>query len=261
MSLLKKIADKTKQRVIEEKKSHPLSEIRRRAESINYGRKAFRFEESLKEDDISFICELKQASPSGGILVEKYPYMTIARKYEEAGVAAISCLTEPYWYKGSDKHLEEIAARVHIPVLRQDFVVDEYMIYTAKALGASAVLLICSILTDSQLADYKRLADELGMSALIETRTEAEVERALKANARVIGVNNRSPETFRTDIRTSLRLRKAVPDHVLFVSESGIRTADDVSRLREGGADAILIGEALMRAPNKKAAIRALRGY
>ena len=187
--------------------------------------------------------------------------MTIARKYEEAGVAAISCLTEPYWFKGSDKYLEEIAARVHIPVLRKDFVVDEYMIYTAKALGASAVLLICSILTDSQLLGYKQLADELGLSALVEAHTEGEVERALKANARIIGVNNRDLNTFKVDMNTSLRLRKQVPEHILFVSESGIRTPEDIQKLRENGADAVLIGETLMRAPNKKAAIRKLRGH
>ena len=262
MSILEKIADKTKERVEEEKRNHPLSEIRRRAESINYGRKAFRFEESLRdEEDISFICEIKKASPSKGIIAEKFPYMTIARKYEEAGVAAISCLTEPYWFKGSDKYLEEIAARVHIPVLRKDFVVDEYMIYTAKALGASAVLLICSILTDSQLLGYKQLADELGLSALVEAHTEGEVERALKANARIIGVNNRDLNTFKVDMNTSLRLRKQVPEHILFVSESGIRTPEDIQKLRENGADAVLIGETLMRAPHKKAAIRKLRGH
>lgn len=218
------------------------------------------FEAALAAEGISFICEVKKASPSKGIIAQEFPYLQIAKEYEAAGAAAISCLTEPYWFLGKDVYLQEIASKVRIPVLRKDFTVDEYMIYQAKALGASAVLLICAILDDEQLRAYGQLAEELGMSALVEAHTEEEISRALAADARILGVNNRNLKNFQVDIAQSRRLRAMVPEDVLFVSESGIKTPEDIAALRKNGTDAVLIGEALMRAKDKKAMLDTLRG-
>lgn len=209
---------------------------------------------------MSFICEVKKASPSKGIIAEDFPYMQIAGEYEKAGAAAISCLTEPYYFKGSDDYLKAIAAHVHIPVLRKDFTVDEYMIYEAKVFGASAVLLICAILTDEELVRFQKIAHSLGLSALVEAHTEEEVRRAIASGARIIGVNNRDLKTFKVDINTSTRLRKLVPDDIVYVSESGIRNAEDIAALYKNNTDAVLIGETLMRAPDKKKALDELRG-
>lgn len=218
------------------------------------------FETALAGEGISFICEVKKASPSKGIIAEEFPYLQIAKEYEAAGAAAISCLTEPYWFLGKNVYLQEITSQVKIPVLRKDFTVDEYMIYQAKALGASAILLICAILDDGQLKAYGQLAEELGMSALVEAHTEEEVSRALAADARILGINNRNLKNFHVDITQSRRLREMVPEDVLFVSESGIKTPQDIAALRQNGTDAVLIGETLMRAKDKKAMLDALRG-
>ena len=257
--ILQEIAERTKQRVAEEKAALPLSEMRKRAEALDPDT-GFPFKRALGGGDISFICEVKRASPSKGMIAEEFPYLDIAREYEAAGAAAISCLTEPFWFKGKDEYLREIAAAVSIPVLRKDFTVDEYMIYQAKTLGASAVLLICSILSREQLAEYLEIAHSLGLSALVEAHDEEEVRTAVSVGAGIIGVNNRDLKTFTVDIHNSARLRKLVPPEVLFVSESGIRTAADVAALRENGTNAVLIGETLMRSPDKKAALAELRG-
>ena len=203
---------------------------------------------------------MKKASPSKGVIAPEFPYLKIAREYEAAGAAAISCLTEPYYFRGSDEYLREIAQEAGIPVLRKDFTVDEYMIYQAKALGASAVLLICAILEDGQLREYRELAEELGLDALVEAHDERELERALASGARIVGVNNRDLKTFEVDVDTSVRLRRLVPPEILFVSESGIRTPEDIRRLRENGTDGVLIGETLMRSPDKRAALEELNG-
>ena len=218
------------------------------------------FEKALGAPGISFICEVKKASPSKGVIAAEFPYLSVAREYEAAGAAAISCLTEPDFFLGSDEYLREIAAAVKIPVLRKDFTVDPYMIYEAKVLGASAVLLICAILSDSELLEYGKIARSLGLSALVEAHDEREVERALRVEHGIVGVNNRDLKTFTVDCRNSVRLRKMVPDDRLFVSESGIRTAEDIAVLRQNGTDAVLIGETLMRSPDKAAALRELRG-
>ena len=218
------------------------------------------FAEALRQSELSFICEVKKASPSKGVIAEEFPYLDIAAEYEQAGAAAISCLTEPYWFQGRDRYLREIASQVGIPVLRKDFTVDEYMIYEAKEMGAAAVLWICGILDDGQLKAYGQLTQELGMAALVEAHSEREVERALRAKAQVIGVNNRDLRTFQVDVGNSIRLRKMVPKEIPFVSESGIRTSQDMRVLYENGTDAVLIGETLMRAPDKKAMLRELRG-
>ena len=257
--ILDEIAEKTRSRVAELSARTSLSEVRERAEKLPADT-GFPFEKALRGGDVSFICEVKRASPSKGVIAQDFPYLDIARSYESAGAAAISCLTEPYWFKGSDEYLREIAAAVKIPVLRKDFTVHEYMIYEAKLLGASAVLLICSILDEGQLREYLGVCDALGLSALVEAHDEAEVRMALRAGARVIGVNNRNLKDFSVDTENSRRLRALIPPDVLFVSESGVRDAADVETLRGIGADAVLIGEALMRAPDKKAALAALRG-
>lgn len=258
--ILDEIAERTRQRVAEEKSAVPLSEMKNRALAMD-ANTGFPFKKALGGDDISFICEVKRASPSKGMIAEDFPYLEIARDYERAGASAISCLTEPFWFKGKDEYLTEIARAVNIPVLRKDFTVDEYMIYQAKTLGASAVLLICSILSKEQLAEYLEIAHSLGLSALVEAHDEDEVGTALSVGAGIIGVNNRDLRTFTVDIHNSARLRKLVPPKVLFVSESGIRTAADVAALRDNGTNAVLIGETLMRSPDKKAALAELRGH
>lgn len=258
--ILQEIAEKTKQRVRETMAQKPLAELRAAAEALPADT-GFPFEKALSGKEIAFICEVKKASPSKGIIAEEFPYLDIARDYEKAGAAAISCLTEPYWFKGSDEYLRQIAEAVKIPVLRKDFTVSEYMIYEAKLLGASAVLLICSILSAEQLKEYMDIAHSLGLSALTEAHDEEEVRMALDAGARIIGVNNRDLKTFTVDVNNSARLRKLVPADRIFVSESGIKTAEDIKKLRQNGTDAVLIGETLMRSPDKKKALDELRGY
>lgn len=258
MTVLGRLAAHAKERAEEAKKRVPSEEIRRRAFSLPKG--TFAFEKAIAKSGLSFICECKKASPSKGLISPDYPYLLIAKEYEKAGADCISVLTEPKEFLGSGAHLREIAEAVSVPCLRKDFTVDEYMIYEAKLLGASAVLLICSILGEGQLREYIAVCDTLGLSALTEAHDEAEADRAVRAGARVIGVNNRNLGDFSVDAGNSLRLRGHIPRGVLFVSESGVSTAEDVAVLREAGADAVLIGEALMRAPDKKAKLAELRG-
>lgn len=264
MNILEEIAGRTKQRICEEKKRIPvevLSErIKDRENQEKVSGKKITFLEALKRDGMSYICEVKRASPSKGLIAPDFPYLEIAKEYEAAGASAISCLTEPFYFQGSDRYLEEITAAVNIPVLRKDFTVDEYMIYQARAFGASAVLLICAILDDGQLRAYRQLAADLGMDALVEAHDETEVERALDAGARIVGVNNRDLRTFQVDMANSIRLRERAPADVVFVSESGIRTADDIRQLYTNRVDAVLIGETLMRSADKKAALEMLNG-
>lgn len=218
------------------------------------------FERALSRDGMSFICECKKASPSKGVIDDDYRYLDIAEEYETAGADAISVLTEPTRFLGSSEHLREISHAVSVPCLRKDFTVDPYMIYEARWLGASAVLLICSILSDGELSDHLALCAELGLSALVEAHDDREIATAVSCGARVIGVNNRDLKDFSVDVGHSARLRSMVPRGVLFVAESGIRDAADVQRMSECGADAVLVGETLMRAQHKGAALAALRG-
>jgi indole-3-glycerol phosphate synthase len=221
--------------------------------------KAFRFETALKSDEFAFICEVKKASPSKGVIAEDFPYVDIARKYEAAGAAALSVLTEPSRFLGADAYLAEIANAVSLPVLRKDFIVDAYQLFETKVLGASAVLLICALLGENELAEYIGICDELGLSALVEAHDEDEVRKALTAGARVIGVNNRDLRTFDVDEGRSARLRRLVPPEISFVSESGVKTPRDVAALKAAGIGAALIGEALMRADDKAALLSAMR--
>lgn len=257
--ILDELADLARQRVADLKDEIPLEEIRDRAETFKRDT-GFPFEKALQTDDIAFICEVKKASPSKGIIAEDFPFLEIAKDYEKAGAAAISCLTEPYKFLGSGKYLRRIAAEVKIPVLRKDFTVDEYMIYEAKVLGASAVLLICSILSKEQLKEYLEIAHSLGMSALVEAHDESEIRTAVEVGAKIIGVNNRNLKDFSVDTGNSARLRELVPQDRIFVSESGIQNAEDVAKLREIGVNAVLIGETLMRAPDKAAKLAELHG-
>lgn len=258
MNILEQLAAAAEERVMQRKKRVPAEAVQRFAAGLPKGN--FAFERALKKPELAFICECKKASPSKGLIDPEFPYLQIAREYEMAGADAISVLTEPKWFLGDDRYLEEIASTVSIPCLRKDFTVDGYMIYEAKLLGASAVLLICSILDGERLREYIEICDSLGLSALVEVHDSGETEMALKAGARVIGVNNRNLKDFSVDPENSRKLKQSIPGDVLFVSESGVRCADDVSRLREIGADAVLVGEALMRARDKRAELRRLRG-
>ncbi len=258
MTILDKIAERAKLRVARYKEKIPADELKQRALSLP--RRNFPFEVALKSDDLSFICECKKASPSKGLIAPDFPYLTIAKEYESAGADAISILTEPEFFLGSDKFLAEISREVSIPCLRKDFVVDAYMINQAKILGASAVLLICAILNDVQLKNFIATCDELGLSALVEAHDESEIKRALNCGARIIGVNNRNLKDFTVDTDNAKRLRELVPPEIIFVSESGVQSADDVKKIRESGADAVLIGETLMRAVDKKSKLAELRG-
>ncbi len=258
MTILDQLADKARERTEEAKNKISLEEMKKMAFDSPKGE--FSFEKAIGKPDISFICECKKASPSKGLISPDFPYLDIAKEYEEAGADCISVLTEPKWFLGSDRYLKEIARTVSIPCLRKDFTVDEYMIYEAKVLGASSVLLICSILDESQVKEYLGICDKLGLSALVETHDEKEIQTALDAGARMIGVNNRNLKDFSIDADNGYRLRKLVPGDVLFVSESGVNCPEDITKLREIGADAVLVGETLMRATDKKLKLAQLRG-
>lgn len=258
MTILDQLAGYARERCGHAKAIIKPQEIKERALSLPKG--DFAFENALKKPGISFICECKKASPSKGLIAPDFPYLKIAKEYEAAGADCISVLTEPKWFLGSDRYLKEIAEEVSIPCLRKDFTVDEYMIYEAKLLGASAVLLICSILDGKQIKEYIAACDKLGLSALVEAHDGEEVRTAVNAGARIIGVNNRNLKDFSVDTENSRRLREMIPPEVLFVSESGVSCAEDVAKLRDIGADAVLVGEALMRAEDKKAKLAELRG-
>jgi indole-3-glycerol phosphate synthase len=278
--ILDNIAEATHIRVEDAKRKHPLEKLK--SEIYDgfglksfHNRNAFMFERALRSisfdqtkqqadysdrnQKTAFICEVKKASPSKGIIVEDFPYLQIAKEYEAAGAAAISVLTEPKYFQGDVRYLTDISNAVHIPVLQKDFIVDEYQLYQAKAIGADAVLLICALLDTDTLKKFLTVCNEFGLSALVEAHTEEEIQSAIKAGARVIGVNNRNLQTFEVDLHNSIRLRKLVPKDIIFVAESGIKTAEDVRLLREAGVDAVLIGETLMRCADKKARIDELR--
>ena len=261
MNILETITERTKERIRGEKKQIPINEIRKKAEEkASSDTTKFAFEQALRAEGLSFICEAKKASPSKGLIAPDFPYVQIAQDYEAGGAAAISCLTEPFWFQGSDHYLEEIVQKVSIPVLRKDFTCDEYMIYQAKAMGAAAVLLICSCLDEGQLKAYHQLAEELGISALVETHSEEEILTADRIGAKIIGVNNRNLKDFTVDISNSTRLRSLAPENALFVAESGIKTAKDIQVLKDAGVNGVLIGETLMRSPDKAAMLAALNG-
>ena len=256
--MLDEIVAKTKERLVEVKQNKSLDQLIGEVSKLEI-KEDFPFKEALKDPEIAIIAEVKKASPSKGLISRDFDYIKIAREYEEAGASAISVLTEPYFFKGSNNFLMEISENVSIPILRKDFTIDKYMIYEAKLLGASAVLLIVSILDDDQLKKYLNLAHELGLSAIVETHDADEIKTALDAGAEIIGVNNRNLADFTVDIENSIRLRSLVGDDVVFISESGIKTKEDVTRLKENNVDAVLIGETLMRSEDKKSMIFELK--
>ena len=253
--ILDELADLTRNRIEKQKLEYSFEEVKRDAlaacEADLY-KNSFPFEKALSGNGLSIISEVKKASPSKGVIAEDFPYLEIAKTYEESGADAISCLTEPDRFRGSDKYLKDIVKEVSIPVLRKDFTIDPYMIYHAKVMGASAVLLIAAILTDDELKEYYEIADSLGLSCLFEAHDAEEVRRCLDSGARIVGVNNRNLKDFTVDINNSVRLRNLVPNDIIFVSESGINSPEDVRVLKENGTNAVLIGEMLMRSNDKK---------
>lgn len=253
--MLDGIVLKTKERLEEAKKNKSFNELKEEVASLDINLD-FPFEKALASEGLSIIAEVKKASPSKGLIAEEFDYLAIAKEYETAGVSAISVLTEPYFFKGSNDYLKEIACEVDVPILRKDFTIDPYMIYEAKIIGASAVLLIVSILSDDELRYYLEIADLLGLSAIVETHDRKEIKRALDAGARIIGVNNRDLKNFTVNINNSIELCRLVPSDVLFISESGIKTKEDTLKLIENNIDAVLIGETLMKSDDKKSLIR-----
>lgn len=258
MTILDELAAYARERVAKAKENKSLEEVKK--EALSLPKKDFSFEKALKKDDVAFICECKKASPSKGLIAPDFPYLEIAKEYEAAGADCISVLTEPKWFLGSDEYLKEIAGEVSIPCIRKDFTVDEYMIYEARILGASAVLLICSILTKEEIVKFLGVCEDLGLSALVEAHDEEEVKLAVECGARLIGVNNRNLKDFSVDTNNSAKLRSLVPDDVIFVSESGVSSAADIDAIRAMGANAALVGETLMRATDKKKKLQELKG-
>ena len=248
--ILDTIVEATKVRVAQEKKVETPEAVKAAALALPSDTR-FPFEAALRQQDFNFICEVKKASPSKGIIAEHFPYLDIAKEYEVAGAAAISVLTEPDFFKGDKKYLQEIASTVKIPVLRKDFIIDEYQIYQAKVWGASAILLICACLDVPTLTKFRELADSLGLSSLVEAHDEHEVQMAIDCGARIIGVNNRNLKDFTVDVQNSVRLRNFVQDEVIFVSESGLETPEDIQVLRDNNIGVALMGETFMRSPNK----------
>lgn len=263
MSILDKICETTKERIEKEKQKISLVEVRKNAESIKNieKEKYFNFEKAIgKKEKINFICEIKKASPSKGIIAENFDYIEIAKDYQKAGADAISCLTEPHYFLGSDEYLKAVKEIVNIPVLRKDFIIDEYMIYKSKNIKADAILLIAAVLDKYKLKDYFDIANDFGLSSLFEIHNEEELEKVLNLNPRIIGVNNRDLKTFEVDINNSVRLRKLIPNNIIFVSESGIKCREDIKTLEENKTSAVLIGESLMTKKDKEKEIKKLRG-
>lgn len=279
MMILNKIIDSTKKRIEEAKKQKTIDELlegildkeeelakeleeneKREEKDEIIVKEDFCFENSLKNDDMSFICEIKKASPSKGVITDNFNWINIAKDYESGGANAISVLTEPEFFKGSITHLQDVANTVKIPVLRKDFIIDGYQIYESKLMGADAILLIASILRPEEIKHFIKIADGLGISCLVETHNEDEVMNSLNSGARIIGVNNRDLRSFNVDLNTTVRLRPFVPKDKIFVSESGISTYDHISKLKRIGVNSVLIGEALMKKSDKKRALREFRG-
>lgn len=259
--ILEKIAKDKRIQVAEEKKSISPEKMKEMALKTKGMLPDFIFEHTLKQEGISFICEVKKASPSKGVIAGDFPYVDIAREYEAAGADCLSVLTEPKYFLGSDRYLEEIRQAVSLPILRKDFTVDTYQIYQAKVLGANAILLICALLDVDFMKESIGICDELGLTALVEAHDEEEIRMATRAGARVIGVNNRNLKDFSVDIQNSTRLRKYAPEGTIFVAESGIREREDVAAFESEGVNAVLVGETLMRANDKRVKLNELKGF
>lgn len=257
--ILDTLAECTRKRIEKNKAEIPLEQLKEQALALNTDT-VFPFERALSKAGMSYICEIKKASPSKGIIAEDFPYVEIAKEYQSAGASAISVLTETDYFLGSDQYVKEVSKAVNIPIIRKDFTVDEYMLYQAKVMGASAVLLICALLDTETIKKYIKICGSLGLSALVEAHDEQEVQSAIDAGARIIGVNNRNLKNFTVDINNSTRLRRLVPKDIIFVAESGIKTPQDIAALKQANVDAVLIGETFMRSENKKEMLTALNG-
>ena len=256
--ILQTIATKTKERIEKQKILYPLEELKQACAQLPINQD-FPFEQALRKEGLSYICECKKSSPSKGLIDEDFNYLQIAKEYEKVGARAISVLTEPEFFLGSDQYLQEIAQEVKIPCLRKDFVVDEYMIYQAKLLGAQAILLIVSLLDTQTLKQYLDIANSLGLSCLVEAHDEAEIKQAIDAGAKMIGVNNRNLRNFQVNVENTLNLRRAIPKEILMVAESGIQSRSDITLLEKAQIDAVLIGETLMKASDRQAKMAELR--
>ena len=255
-TILDTIAAHARERVAADRKQLPLEALKERCVDLPPARG---FGKALAEPGMRFICEVKKASPSKGVISPDFPYLAIARDYEAAGADAVSCLTEPKWFLGSDNIFREIRQNISLPMIRKDFTVDEYQVYQARAMGADAVLLICSLMDTATVARYLELCDILGLDALVETHDEAEIASAVAAGARIIGVNNRNLKDFSVDFSNAARLRDRIPPEALYVAESGVTGPEDAAILKRIGADAVLMGEVLMRAPDKGEILRRMR--
>lgn len=259
MNILEELANYARERVAADKLRVPLDDLKaavNSSKSVDGGKK---FLAALKRPGLSFICEIKKASPSKGIIAEEFPYVDIARAYELAGADCVSCLTEPKYFLGSDEIFRAVRAEISLPILRKDFTVDEYQLYQAKVMGADAVLLICAILDTATLERFLGVCEELRLAALVEAHDEREITSAITAGARIIGVNNRNLKNFSVDFTNAARLRELIPPEKIYVAESGVKTPTDVATLKRIGADAVLIGETLMRASDKRAELQRLR--
>ncbi len=259
MTILNKIANHAKSRVANDK--NKVSAIDMKYSALKLAKGEFAFEEALKNSSSGIICEVKKASPSKGIISEDFPYIDIAREYEKIGATCISVLTEPKWFLGCDYIFSDIRKNVNIPMLRKDFTIDEYQIYQAKVMGADCILLICALLCEDELKQYLNICDELGISALVETHDRCEIETALKIGARIIGVNNRNLKNFSVNLDNATELKQHIPNDVIYVAESGITTPTDGIKLLQNGADALLIGEALMKSSSRRSFIDSIKGY
>lgn len=255
--ILDDLANYAEERVKKDKEKISFEEIK--ADALAMPKGEFRFEKALKKSKGAAICEVKKASPSKGIISEDFPYLEIAKEYERVGADCISCLTEPKWFLGSDEIFKEIRSAVSIPMIRKDFTVDEYQIYQAKVMGADAVLLICAILSEDKLRKYLSICDTLGITALVETHDREEIETAVRIGARVIGVNNRNLKDFTVNFDNALTLREFIPENAVYVAESGVSSPEDGAQLLKSGADAVLIGEALMRTDSKGEFLKKMR--
>ena len=257
-NILQTIAAHARTRVAADRAKISLEELKALCQEAGPGH-GEQFVSALNRPGLSFLCEIKKASPSKGLISPDFPYLDIARAYEAAGADGVSCLTEPKWFLGSDDIFRQVRRTISLPMLRKDFTVDEYQIYQARLMGANAVLLIVSLLDGETLKGYLDLCRSLGLAALVETHDGQEVDAALNAGAEIIGVNNRNLKDFSVDFSNAARLRDRIPPGVLYVAESGLTGPEDAAALKRLGADAALVGEALMRAPDKGAMLASLR--
>ena len=260
MNILNQIINETRKTVEEQKLKYPLEKVRELAEQQVTKAEPHRFYKALDSPQIGIIAEVKRASPSKGVICRNFDPVLIADEYGKGGANAISVLTEEKYFQGSITYLSQIAQKVSLPILRKDFIIDNYQIYEAAVNSASAVLLIVAALSEEQIRDYLNLIHTLKMDALVEVHNHNELEKALKTGANIIGINNRDLKTFKTNLQTSIDLVKAIPNGILKVSESGIKSRKDVIQLQDAGFDAVLVGEILMRQTDRTAFLHKLRG-